>query len=66
MLQGRVTIAMDNGKIQNGIVIDEHANGVVIGAETWHRAFNDTDKPVHVLEVQYGEECIEEDIERRD
>ena len=66
VLKGKVTIALDNGKIQNGVVIEENANGVVIGAEIWHRAFNDTDEPVHVLEVQYGEECIEEDIERRD
>lgn len=66
VLKGRVTIAMDDGKIQNGIIIDEHANGVVIGSNTWHRAFNDTEHPVHILEVQYGEECIEEDIERRD
>ena len=27
---------------------------------------NEKDKSCYVLEVQYGEECIEEDIERRD
>lgn len=66
VLKGRVSLALDDGRIQNGIAIDEHANGVVIGAGTWHRAFNDTEELVHILEVQYGEECIEEDIERRD
>ena len=66
VLDGTVTIALDNGEIQNGIRIDKNANGVVIGSGVWHRAFNDTDVPAHVLEVQYGEKCIEEDIERRD
>tara|TARA_B110000858_G_C17705047_1_gene427816 strand:- start:255 stop:1028 length:774 start_codon:yes stop_codon:yes gene_type:complete len=65
VLKGRVSIDTENGNLKNGICIDEHANGLVIGQGTWHRAFNDTDEPVHILEVQYGEACIEEDIERR-
>ena len=65
VLKGVVTIALDNGEIQNGVRIESHSNGLVIGKGTWHRAFNDTDQPVHILEVQYGEQCIEEDIERR-
>ena len=32
----------------------------------WHRLFNDTDQPVHVVEIQYGTMCDEEDIKRRD
>jgi mannose-6-phosphate isomerase-like protein (cupin superfamily) len=31
----------------------------------WHRLFNDTDQPVHVVEIQYGMMCNEEDIQRR-
>jgi D-beta-D-heptose 7-phosphate kinase/D-beta-D-heptose 1-phosphate adenosyltransferase len=65
VLQGRVSIALDDGRTQNGICIDQHANGVVIAPGVWHRAFNDTDSPVHILETQYGEQCIEDDIERR-
>ncbi len=38
----------------------------VIGATVWHQGRNDSDKPCHILEVQYGIECIESDIERRD
>ena len=37
----------------------------VINPWDWHRAYNVKDKPCHVIEIQYGEECIEEDIERR-
>lgn len=37
----------------------------VINVYDWHRAYNPYDEPCHILEVQYGKECIEEDIERR-
>jgi len=31
----------------------------------WHRLFNPYDVPCRIVEIQYGEKCIEEDIERR-
>jgi cytidyltransferase-like protein len=31
----------------------------------WHQLTNPFDVPVKVVEIQYGEECIEEDIERK-
>lgn len=31
----------------------------------WHQLHNPTDSPVRVIEIQYGEKCIEEDIERK-
>jgi len=37
----------------------------VINIYDWHRAYNPYDEPCHILEVQYGKKCIEEDIERR-
>jgi cytidyltransferase-like protein len=30
----------------------------------WHQITNPFDKTCHLIEIQYGEECIEEDIER--
>jgi len=30
----------------------------------WHQLVNETKKPLKVIEIQYGENCIEEDIER--
>ena len=30
----------------------------------WHQLANETDKPVKIVEIQYGENCVEEDIER--
>jgi len=31
----------------------------------WHQLCNETDKPLKLIEIQYGEDCVEEDIERR-
>ena len=38
----------------------------VINSEWWHKAKNIGTEPVHVIEIQYGEKCLENDIERRD
>ena len=32
----------------------------------WHMLANETTKPLKLVEIQYGEACVEEDIERRD
>ena len=37
----------------------------IIGSTVWHQCQNNYDAPCHILEVQYGEQCIEEDIERK-
>lgn len=36
---------------------------IVKGA--WHQLVNETDKPLKIIEIQYGTNCIEEDIQRR-
>jgi cytidyltransferase-like protein len=38
---------------------------LIIPVGGWHRLSNETDKPVRIIEIQYGDQCIEEDIERR-
>ena len=37
----------------------------VIEQSVWHQGQNNYTEPCHILEVQYGSECIESDIERR-
>ena len=32
----------------------------------WHHASNPGDSNAHVLEIQWGENCVEEDIVRRE
>ena len=36
-----------------------------IGRGEWHQLCNETDKPLQVVEIQYGANCAEEDIERQ-
>jgi cytidyltransferase-like protein len=36
----------------------------IVLAEEWHQIINPYDQPVHIIEIQYGDKCIEEDIER--
>jgi len=31
----------------------------------WHQLCNETDQPLKLIEIQYGENCIEEDIKRK-
>ena len=51
--------------VMNGIVQKEHGPAFLIPKEYWHHAQNISDKPCHILECQYGEECVEEDIVRQ-
>ena len=37
----------------------------VIGPNVWHKTTNTGDTPAHIIEIQYGERCVEDDIERR-
>jgi len=65
VLKGDVTINLEfpNGDWQIQM-LTEHTN-FVIQNNWWHKVTNEGDKPAHILEVQYGENCIEEDIIRR-
>ena len=36
-----------------------------INVGEWHQLHNPTDQPLRVIEIQYGTNCIEEDIERK-
>ncbi len=51
--------------VMNGVVQQEHGPAFLIPKGYWHHAINVSDKPCHILECQYGEECIEEDIIRQ-
>jgi len=43
---------------------DKHKSVHICKTE-WHQLANETDKPLRVVEIQYGTNCVEEDIERR-
>lgn len=40
-------------------------NQIQIPLGSWHRLFNNTSEPAEIVEIQYGEQCQELDIERR-
>ena len=42
----------------------EH-NHMWIPKTSWHQLANESDSPLKVIEIQFGEKCIEEDIERK-
>lgn len=37
-----------------------------ISKNQWHQLCNETKEPLRIIEIQYGENCIEEDIVRKD
>lgn len=64
ILKGQCSIITEFEKVQN--VISKLSNeSYLIGKNVWHQVINDSDEPCHILEVQYGDICEEEDIERR-
>ena len=44
--------------------LDKHDQLHVVKQE-WHQLTNPYDQPLKIVEIQYGEQCIEEDIERQ-
>jgi len=64
VLKGSCSINTEYNGLKNTVTLAE-TNTFVIPVGTWHHTTNILDVPCHILEVQYGELCIEEDIERR-
>ena len=52
----------DLDNIQTSIL--EKHDEIDIPVGTWHQLINNTDDEVRIVEIQYGTNCIEEDIER--
>ena len=45
-------------------MLDKH-NQLHVAVKEWHQLTNPYEHPLKIVEIQYGEQCIEEDIERR-
>lgn len=54
----------DSGYELPSIRLDKHQEYHVLH-NAWHQLTNPTDVPLTLVEIQYGELCIEEDIERK-
>tara|TARA_B110000503_G_scaffold114819_1_gene172705 strand:- start:403 stop:1176 length:774 start_codon:yes stop_codon:yes gene_type:complete len=66
ILEGVVDMQTEcNGNVSS-LQLTPHGLPYEIGKEVWHLASNTGTENAHILEIQWGSECIEEDIERRD
>ena len=45
-------------------ILDKH-DQLHVATKEWHQLTNPYDHPLKIVEIQYGEQCIEEDIERK-
>jgi cytidyltransferase-like protein len=52
------------GEGQQQTSLDTH-NNYKIPINEWHRLYNPFDQPCKIVEIQYGPNCVEEDIERQ-
>jgi cytidyltransferase-like protein len=65
--EGRCAVEqrMPNGYVLPTVELDTLSQ-LVIPTNDWHRLYNPFDVPCRIIEIQYGTECIEEDIERKE
>ena len=65
VLEGVVDMKTEwNGNVSS-LKLIPHGMPYEIGKEVWHLASNSGTENAHILEIQWGDECVEEDIERR-
>jgi cytidyltransferase-like protein len=62
--EGTGSVSNQVDSMQVGKVLEKHQEYKVPVSE-WHQLSNPWDVPVKIVEIQYGEQCIEEDIERK-
>src|SRR6056300_721411 len=65
ILEGIVKMTTEWNNILDSLHLKPHTSPYEIDKEVWHKASNPGDENAHILEIQWGTECVEEDIERR-
>jgi mannose-6-phosphate isomerase-like protein (cupin superfamily) len=64
--EGRATVyslhPIENYSFKRGTY--ERFATISIADNEWHQLCNLTESPLKIIEIQYGDNCIEEDIER--
>jgi cytidyltransferase-like protein len=55
---------MNNGYRMPSVELKTH-DSYKVPAKEWHRLYNPYTEPVKIVEIQYGAECTEHDIERK-
>ena len=64
ILSGTVKIITEYTGSKTEVTLTKNST-YIIGDNVWHLATNVGTEPCHILEIQYGDMCIEEDIKRR-
>jgi cytidyltransferase-like protein len=62
--QASVERAMGSGYTLPGVRLEKH-DSLDILVNEWHQLQNPFEHPLKIVEIQYGENCVEEDIERK-
>jgi cytidyltransferase-like protein len=65
VLEGIVKMETEWNTLKGIVHLQAHERPYEIGKEVWHKASNPGTENAHILEIQWGDECVEEDIERR-
>ena len=64
--QGEASVyTLDAGSDHDHVGSFKEHEYIFIGKNQWHMLCNETDRPLKLIEIQYGENCVEEDIERK-
>lgn len=64
--EGRATVYTINIKTDYEVYgVYEKFDHVHIRRTEWHQLANETNEPLKIIEIQYGNNCVEEDIERK-
>jgi cytidyltransferase-like protein len=62
--QAKVASKLASGYSIPPVTLEQH-HSYTVNQGDWHQLVNPFDTPVKIVEIQYGEKCIEEDIERQ-
>lgn len=65
ILEGVVKMETEFNERKEIVYLQPHQRPYEIDKLVWHKASNPNGENAHILEIQWGEECVEEDIERR-
>lgn len=64
--EGQASVySMDAGSDHDHVGDFNQHEYVFIGRNQWHMLCNETEEPLKLIEIQYGSNCVEEDIERK-
>jgi D-beta-D-heptose 7-phosphate kinase/D-beta-D-heptose 1-phosphate adenosyltransferase len=64
--EGTATVySIDSSTDVELLGVYEQFQHVHINRTQWHQLCNETDNPLKIIEIQYGDDCVETDIERQ-